>query len=94
MMLAPELRSVSARGMKWQIVLLSESAYESFVFFGLGTANLVIEVSDEENNAQLTSRFQQQTEQRDRIRPARNCYSDAITRADQLTFCCELEQSL
>ena len=94
MMLARELRRIGAGGMKRQIVLLGESAYEGFICIGLVTANLVIEVCDGKNAAQLTSRIEQQAEQSHRVRAARNGNRNAIARTQQLVFCCELEQPL
>ena len=70
MMLARELRSIGTACVERQIMFLGESAYEGFICIGLGTANLVIEVCDGKNNAQLTSRIEQQAEQRHRVRAA------------------------
>ena len=70
MMLARELRRIGAACVERQIMFLGKSAYEGFICIGLGTANLVIEVCDGKNNAQLTSRIEQQAKQPDRIRAA------------------------
>jgi hypothetical protein len=51
-------------------VLLSQLCDEPLIFVGLSSAQLVIEMNQGENNANLLAQFEQQTEQSDRVRAA------------------------
>ena len=79
-------------------MLLSQLCDEPFIFVRRSSTQLVIEMNYGKNNANFLAQLQQQTKQRDRVRPARNGDPDAITRFQELVlpniFKYRLRQSL
>jgi hypothetical protein len=77
-------RHIVAVGQKLQIMPARQTADELIVCVRLFPAQLVIEMNDEKNNAQLTAQLQQQPQKRDRVNPARNGNADTIPGIQQL----------
>jgi hypothetical protein len=72
------LRHISAFNEELQAVLLSQFGHELLIRVGLGGAQLVVEMNNGEDNAQIGTQLQQQAQQRHRIHPARNRNPTAV----------------
>ena len=77
---------VAAAGEKLQVMLVGQFCDKGFVGFRGFSAKPVIEVRNREDDSQLRAKLQQDAQQRDRIRTARNGNTDAFTRVHQLSF--------
>jgi len=89
-----ELRRVCASRVEGQFVSCRQFSHEHGIFVRFLPANLVIEVRDRKDNAELTPYFEQQSQQRNRIRTAGYRHGDSIPSSDQFMFSRELEQPL
>ena len=82
--------ALSSRGhvcssyVKWQVVLPGELGHKFLVGIGCTAPNLVIEMGNAKDDAQLPAQFEKEMKQRDRIRSARNSDSHAIAGMDKI----------
>ena len=69
--------------MKLQVVFKSQACDKFLIFFGLHPTQLVIEVNNRKNDAQLMPQFHEQSQQSDRINPAGNRDPNPISGKEQ-----------
>lgn len=77
-------RHIVAVRQKLEIVLPRQVSDESLIRVRLLPAQIVIEMNDAENNPEFTTQFQQQPQKRNRINPAGNSNSNAISGMQQI----------
>jgi hypothetical protein len=77
-------RNVSASGVQWQIMPISQLADELCVSLSLGSAQFVIEVNYRQDNAQFLTQLEHDSQQRNRVSPARDSQPQAVASAQQL----------
>jgi hypothetical protein len=71
-------RHVIAVAEEFQIVRPSQIRHKLLIRIRLRPAQLVVEMNDGENNPQLMTKFEQQTQQRNRIDPAGDSYPNPV----------------
>ena len=72
---------IGAAGEEWQVVLAREFGDEALVGIRLLAAQLVVEVGDEEDDAEFLAQFEQHAQQGDGVGSAGNGNSNAVARA-------------
>ena len=80
------LADVGATGEEQQVMLTGKFGNELFISIRIATAQLMVEVGDNEDDAQLQPEFEQDSQQRDGIRASGDGHSDAVARAQQAAF--------
>ena len=77
-------RNIVAIAMKFEIVRARQLRDELLVRVRLRPAQLVIEMNDGKDNPQFVPQLEQQAQERNRINPARNGHTDAVSGPQQL----------
>ena len=80
--------------MKLQVVSPCQLRNEFLIGVGFASPQFVIEMNRGEDNAQLTSQLQQQSQERNRVNPTRDRDADAIPRPQQFLPPNESEHAL
>ncbi len=70
--------------MEFEVVLLSQVSDEFLVLEGLGSAQLVIEMSNGKHNAQFGAQFKKDSQKSNGIRSTRYSQSDPVTGLQQI----------
>jgi hypothetical protein len=73
-----KLRHIAAFAVKLQPMLSSQIRDKFLVRIRLGPAQLVIEMNDRENDPECLTQFDQQTQERNRIDPARDRDANSV----------------
>jgi predicted dinucleotide-utilizing enzyme len=61
-----------------------EFGHEFLIGVGFISSQLVIEVNDAEDNAQLRAKFEQNSQQRNRVRATGDCNANAVSRLQEI----------
>ena len=69
--------------MQFETMRPAEVFDEALVGVGLFSAELMVDVRDGEHDAQFAAQLQQQEQERDRVRAARDSGGDAVSGLDQ-----------